>query len=142
MNTGLKIVFVALVLACCPGRGVAQGSDSLKGTVEIRQDPKVDLLVSKHIRINENKKGIAGFRIQIFSDSGGPARGMAQGVYDAFVTKYPGIGAYLQYKSPNYKVRIGDYRTRLEAQRVLNELVVEYPNAFIITDQISLPNVE
>jgi hypothetical protein len=63
-------------------------------------------------------------------------------VLEGFVAKYPAIGAYLQFKSPNYRVRVGDFRSRLEAQRFLNEVLVDYPNAFIVTDLISLPSIE
>jgi len=58
------------------------------------------------------------------------------------MAKYPDVGTYLTFKTPNYKVRIGDFRTKLDAQRFLNEIIADYPNAWIIEDQINLPKVE
>jgi len=52
------------------------------------------------------------------------------------------VRAYLTFKAPNYKVRVGDFRTKLDAQRFLIELTADYPNAFIITDQINLPKTD
>jgi hypothetical protein len=121
---------------------VAQKSDSLSETTEIIQDPRVDLLVNKHIRINQVIKTMEGFRIQLFSDSGNNSKTKAQAVYDEFLAKFPDMGVYLTFKSPNYKVRIGDFRTRLDAQRFLNELAGDYPNSFIIADQINLPRAD
>ena len=66
-----------------------------KGHIQIIQDEKVDLLVSKHIQINQNKKGIEGYRIQIFFDSGNNSKTKAQSIYEGFKAKYPDIRAYL-----------------------------------------------
>jgi len=112
------------------------------GSISFIQDDKVDQLVSKHIQINQNSKGIDGFRIQIFFDSGNSSKTRAQSVYESFLAKYPGVGAYLTFKAPNYKVRVGDFRTKLDAQRFLNLIIPDYPNAWIIDDQINLPKVE
>jgi len=112
------------------------------GKIEIIQDPKVDVLVAKHIQINQNKGGIEGFRIQIFSDSGNNSKNQAQVTSDEFVAKFPNIKAYRTFKSPNYRVRVGDFRNRLDAQRFLFEIASDYPNAFIISDKINLPKVE
>ena len=122
--------------------GLAQDTKKEKGHVLIIQDNRVDLLVSKHIQINQNRKGIDGYRIQIFFDSGNNSKTKAQSIYEGFKAKYPEVKAYLSFKSPNYKVRVGDYRTRLDAQRFLNDIIIEYPNAWIIADLINLPNVE
>lgn len=115
---------------------------SQKGDIQLIQDDKVDLLVSKHIIINQNRPGIDGYRIQVFFDSGSNSKSRAQSVYESFRSKYPGTGAYLTFKTPNYKVRAGDFRTRLDAQRFLNEILPDYPNAWITEDQINLPKVE
>jgi hypothetical protein len=116
------------------------GKDSVN--IRVIQDDKVDLLVSKHIQINQNRKGIDGFRIQIFFDSGNNSKTRAKSIYESFLAKYPDNGAYLTFKTPNYKVRVGDFRTKLDAQRFLNEIIAGYPNAWIIEDQINLPKVE
>ena len=111
-----------------------------QGHIQIVQDERIDLLVSKHIQINQNRKGVDGYRIQIFFDSGNNSKTKAQSIYEGFKAKYPDVRAYLSFKSPNYKVRVGDFRSRLDAQRFLNDINNEYPNAWIIADQINLPD--
>lgn len=140
-----KVLFLAglFLLSCGPViRCLAQENGKGKGNIQIIQDDKVDLLVSKHVQINQNRNGIDGYRIQIFFDSGNNSKTKAQSIYEGFKEKYPDVRAYLSFKSPNYKVRVGDYRSRLDAQRFLNEIIVEYPNAWIIADLINLPKVE
>jgi hypothetical protein len=120
----------------------AQQADTAVTGPGIVQDPKVDLLVSKHIQANQAVNRMDGFRIQLFSDSGNNSKTKAQAARDEFQAKFPAMGVYLTFKSPNYKVRIGDFRTKLDAQRFLNEITADYPNAFIITDQINLPKTD
>jgi hypothetical protein len=134
----LILTFVSILIL--PWMGLSQNSLTATGKSEIIQDQRVDVLLNKHIRINELNKTIEGFRIQIFSDSGNNSKASAQSLRDEFMGKYPSLGVYLTFKSPNYKVRIGDFRTRLDAQRWLNDISVDFPNAFIVTDQINLPN--
>ena len=147
MNRIILSVFLIPVAAwsfiCGPAeRCYAQDSRTGKGEITIVQDDRVDLLVSKHVRINQNKDGIDGFRIQIFFDSGNNSKTKAQSINEGFRAKYPDVRAYLSFKSPNYKVRVGDFRTRLDAQRFLNEIIDQYPNAWIIADNINLPKAE
>ncbi len=129
-----------LFLSLAPGiKDFAQEKSKEKGHVQVIQDERVDLLVSKHIQINQNRQGMDGFRIQIFFDSGNNSKTKAQSIYEEFKAKYPDIGAYLSFKAPNYKVRVGDFRTRLDAQRFLNEIIAEYPSAWIVADMIRFP---
>jgi hypothetical protein len=117
-------------------------SQEAKSGVQVIRDDRVDLLVSKDVQINQNMQGFEGYRIQIFFDSGNNSKTKAQSIFDAFMAKYPGVGAYLTFKAPNYKVRVGDFRTKLDARRFLNEIILEYPNAWIIEDLINFPKVE
>jgi len=132
---------ILVLMGISPGIFSQDSIRELKN-IKIIQDEKVSVLVSKHIRINQNRDGIPGFRIQIFFDSGTNSKTHAQGIFDGFRAKYPDVTAYLTFKAPNYKVRVGDFRTRLDAQRFLNEIITEYPNAWIIPEQINLPKVE
>lgn len=133
---------VLFFLAGFPAGAGAQKADTIKGSLEINQDINVNILLNKHIEVNQAGPLMDGFRVQVFFDSGNNSKTKAQSVLDEFAAKYPKTRGYLTFKSPNYKVRVGDFRTRLDAQRFLNEIIADYPNAFIITDQINLPNVE
>jgi hypothetical protein len=142
MKHSFSYELLLLILMIQPRCIMAQKTDSLSTKSEIIQDARVDVLVNKHIRINQVLNTMDGFRIQLFSDSGNNSKTKAQAVHDEFLAKFPSLGVYLTFKSPNYKVRVGDFRTRLDAQRFLNELAGDYPNAFIIADQIYLPKTD
>ena len=109
--------------------------------VEIIADPAIDQLVDRHIQVNQSSGGIQGYRIQIFFDSGNNSKTRGQTVYETFTARFPEVNAYLTFKSPNYKVRVGDFRTRLDAVRFLQEILPDYPGAYVIKDKIHLPKV-
>lgn len=129
------LLFVLLQATLC-----AQASG--EGKVTIIQDPAIERLIEKHIKVNETRDGIPGYRIQIFFDSGANSKPKATMVCEEFRRLNPSIGIYLTFMAPNYKVRVGDFRTRLDAFKVLQEVQVNYPNAYIVTDQINLPNID
>jgi hypothetical protein len=137
----LRCLFI-LVVGLLPLFSFSQTQTNDTGTIQILQDGRVDQLVNKHVLLNQRSQGIDGYRIQIFFDSGNNSKTNARSIYEGFLAKYPSMKAYLTFKAPNYKVRVGDFRTKLDAQRFLNVIIVDYPNAWIIADQINLPQVE
>ncbi|MFH1160371.1 MAG: SPOR domain-containing protein [bacterium] len=136
MNIFLAVVLAITVLPST----IAQPSG--RGEIRIFEDPRIEQLVQKHVLINETREGIPGYRIQIFFDSGTNSKLKAQVVCDDFRTKYTDHEAYLTFISPNYKVRVGDFRTRLDAVRFLQQLQLDYPNAYVVSDLIKFPKIE
>ena len=43
----------------------------------------------------------------------------------------------MKYETPNYKIWVGDFRTKIEADRALIAIKKKYPNAFIFTPKKS-----
>lgn len=117
------------------------------GSVNLIEDPRIDILQAQYdsvqmIRLNNTvTKGIDGFRIQIFFDSGNYSGDRAQKIKEEFEFKYPGNYAYITWDAPNYKVRVGDFRTRLEAEGFMQQIMADYPNAFVIKDKINYPPI-
>lgn len=112
------------------------------GAIEIKQDPLVETLVQKHISYNLNRVGITGYRVQIFFESGNNSKNKAYAVKAGFLANFPNIGAYLTYQAPNYKIRVGDFRTKLDAYRFLRIIEADYSNAFIVSEEIHYPSLD
>lgn len=109
---------------------------------EVIQDQKVDLLVDKHVFLNRHQFNLSGWRIQIFFDSGANSKKKASEALRQFNEKYPDTDAYLSFKEPYYRVRVGDFRSRLEAEGFLRKVQAEYPNAFATNDYINPPPID
>jgi len=135
--TGLFILLQMLSLA-------QYNSD---GRVIVKQDKLVDSVLHHYeamrLRIMENpdNKAIPGYRIQIFFDSGLNSSDRAKQARDEFLFRFPEIQAYVSWKTPNYRVRIGDFKTRLEAEKTLQLIMIDYPNAWVIKDEINFPSL-
>ena len=77
-----------------------------------------------------------GYRVQIFY---GSQRTKATEIRTEVLKKFPDIPAYIIYQQPNFKVRMGDFKTRLEAMKLLDAIRHEYAQAFIVKDEVKLP---
>lgn len=111
------------------------------GNVKIIQDPRIDSLIQKHIDLNKIDPCIKGWRINVFFESGNNSKRMAIEAKSLFVQNHPDIPCYLIFQEPYYKIRIGDYRTKVEASKILKEIAVEYPYAFVVEDKINFPEL-
>ena len=56
---------------------------------------------------------------------------------EVFRSNIPVHNIYLQ---PYFRVRIGDFKTREEAEELLNQMIEEYPRAFIVVDRVTVDN--
>ena len=105
-------------------------------SIIITKDSRFDELVNKQKIQNQINQSMHGYRIQIYF---GGIRQKASEVKLDFNSRFPDIQAYLSYQQPNFKVRIGDYRNRFEAQKFLKEIEGLYPTSFIVPDDVKLP---
>lgn len=139
MRPLMFLTFLVLLLPAayttCPGQNPAPGK------LVVVQDERINVLMQKHIQYNENKHGIPGYRVQIFFDSGNNSKRKAQSVYTEFLTNHPGTEAYIIFQEPNYKVRVGDFRTRMDAEGFMRVVLNEYPNAYCVKDIINYPKI-
>ncbi len=117
-------------------------SQSNDGKIKIIKDDKISWLIEQHKKINEENNTIPGYRVQIYSDSGSGAKLRTQREQRKFIDKYTEIGSYLVYEEPYFKLRVGNFRTRLDARRLLEEISSEYSYAFIVPDKIEFPGFE
>jgi len=98
-------------------------------------DTDATLMVERHVELNSRVKTIPGFRVQIASFSGINAKNSAFNLRDQFITDYPEVQSYIIFDEPNFKVKVGDFRTRLEAYAFLQEIKEVY-KGYIIRDNI------
>lgn len=111
------------------------------GYLRLYQDSRIDNLIMKQREIHVNDSTIDGFRVQIFMELGNDALHHADSVKEAFLENYPEVPIYLVFGQPYYRLRIGDYRTRLEAENMYQQVKNEYRNAFVTADRIELPYI-
>lgn len=94
-----------------------------------------------YLKSTKNNPQIEGFTILLYSSSGANSRLSARNIQIEFREMFPDYVTHLSWKSPNYEVRIGDFRTKIEAEKVLQEISKTFPMAFIKADWIELPEL-
>lgn len=111
------------------------------GLVMVHKDPRLNLLVKKQAQINEettrnSRRKMPGFRIQIINTTD---RNTAMDAKSRVYQLYPELKAYLLYQSPYYRLKVGNFKTRQEAEEYLRSLSRDFHNtAFIVRDIIDV----
>ena len=103
--------------------------------VRVTGDVAVSQMVERHIELSSKVKTIPGYRVQIASFSGATSKTLAFDMRDRFVADYPEVQAYIVFDEPNFKVKVGDFRSRLEAYAFLQE-IKEFYKGYIVKDNI------
>lgn len=107
------------------------------GSLVIHYDKGVEAAISSYIsEVSEEKTG--GFRVQLCSESGNNAKKIANSIKSQFLSKYHEVPAYLIWESPNFKVRVGDFKTRLDATLFWKQIQDQFPQSYVVMDQINL----
>lgn len=107
--------------------------------LHVNQDPRIDKMLNWHIEQNIKKDGIDGYRVEIFFSSQYNALEMSKNKKVEFLSKYPNYEVHIKYDAPNFRVRIGDFRTKNEALKLHKKIERNYPMAFIVPDKIKFP---
>lgn len=114
--------------------------------VVIHADPKLDILTAylkskpRAIATNpQTRSGIIrsgkGFRVQIYN---GNEREEANQLKVDFVKKFPTIKTYLTYIQPQYRVKVGDFVSRTEAQKFANQINKDFSPVIVVPDIVEI----
>ena len=106
--------------------------------VQVEQTAEVKQSLTQYVSKNASKP-ISGYRIRVFYDNSPQARSRSESIENTLMEQYPEHKVYRSFESPNYKVLIGNFRSKDEALRIFNMLKKSYPTAYIIKDSIEYP---
>lgn len=111
-----------------------------KGKVSVHKDARLDKLDDFVRSGEETVEGVKinGFRIVIFFDQD---KSVVSQQRANFLARYSEHRAYVDYMAPNYRVRVGNFRTRLAAEGLKADLLAYFPTAVVVADRIQLPTL-
>ena len=110
----------------------------IEGKVFIEIDSLVLDNYHKHLVQSSKNPGVEGYRIRIFSDNGHGAKEGQKRFNANFLSLHPDIPSYYRYEGSYYKIYVGDFRTKREALRSLDQIRKDFPDAFIVEDKIRI----
>ncbi len=116
----MKLPVIIAIISFSVAVGFAQ-----KGQVDIQQDDKIADLLDIYKSSNENHEY---FRIQV----GFGSYAKAQSIKENVEIDFPGLSSKIDFDSPTYRVRLGRFKTKLEAERKFKEVRIKYPDAMLL----------
>ncbi len=93
---------------------------------------KIDILINKKKEFNKNNKNSVIYKIQLYNGN----------EIEAYKKKYkfsslfPEYKVTIRYEQPDWKTQVGEFITRLEADKVLKIVRTKYPGAIVLEDRI------
>ena len=106
--------------------------------VTVNQSRAMRSAFDNYVSSNASKK-LSGYRIRVYFENGQNARLRSEAIAATISRNYPGLGVYRSFESPNFKVSVGDFRTKDEALKVYHSLKASYPTALMLKETINYP---
>ena len=112
------------------------------GEISIFQDAKIKSLLHKKVVINEARPSQKGFRIQLLSATGSNSRDKINLEKANILMNDYDVKIYIVYIAPYFKLRLGDFRTKLDAVNYMEFISEDYPQAFVVKDNVNIPSIK
>lgn len=113
------------------------------GKISVTQDSILYKMVDIYADANK-REGVSGYRIQIFSGSGQNARATMSTTSQQFLKNFPDFDPaqiYTEYKAPYFKLCVGDFRSRGEANAFYHQIRSLYPDSYVVKSKIKFPKL-
>lgn len=114
-----KLLFLTLIFSFVSNKTFSQ---------TIEQDPKIESLLKEKRKINTGITINDLYKIQIYNGK----KDDAMKLLNEFKSSFKEIDGTIIYNNPTFKVWVGSFKTRIEAENALLEIKKKYPLALLI----------
>ena len=128
-------IFVVCYLLSVSSFSQDSTSVSVKKNFSVKQEAGISNLLYQYKEYNRKREFAEGFRIQIMYTD---VRDEVYKSKGAMYKEFSELSSYVEYEQPYYKLRLGDFKSRLEATYYLQQVITLYPGAFIVKDKIKI----
>ena len=141
-NTTIKILLILFAVIISGSKSFAQTDSTKKilDTIIVNKDPRLDILTQKQALVNKRSQMMTsnglykGYRLQLLSTNN---RNQAFKLKYDLLTNYPEHKAYVTYQAPYFKVRLGNFLKKDEAEKMRKQISKNFPtNVFLVEDAI------
>ena len=108
--------------------------------IYIDKSPSLAVFIEKHKEIVNRTRTMQGYRVQVFV---GIEREAANSAKGAFLSKFPGVDCYMKFYEPSYRIRVGNFLTRSEAEEFSKRARANgFLGAFVVReDDVVIPKL-
>lgn len=102
--------------------------------VYIDVNPSITTFIQKHKEIVGRIGTVPGYRVQVFI---GIEREPADKAKGSFVSKFPGVDCYMKFIEPSYRIRVGNFTTRIQAENFCKRVRATgmFDSAFVVREE-------
>ncbi len=109
-------------------------SQENEGDIRVESSASVKELIAQKIAYNKEQNSFPGYKIQIYYGS----EKECYEIKDEFTSLFPDIPTSIIFSTPQWKLQVGEYRSRLEADKSIQSIKKEYPSAIVLATEIEL----
>ncbi len=118
--------------------GLSSFAQTDSNNVVVHKDPRIELLMKKQIEINEittrnSRRFVEGYRIQVISTNN---RKKAMDAKTKIYQRFPELKAYLLYQSPFFRLKVGNFMQREDAENYLQDILQLFPTGVYVVRDI------
>jgi hypothetical protein len=104
------------------------------GDLSVESSASVKELIEQKIAYNKEQNSYPGYKIQIYYGS----EKECYEIKDEFTSLFPEIPTSIIFSTPQWKLQVGAYRSRLDADKSIQSIKKEYPSAIVLATDIEL----
>ena len=148
MTPFVKTTMIFLAFCLCTSISFGQNIDSNNNAVTLISDPRINIVSTftetekQNVALTNNTKiqsgsirSARGYRVIIYS---GIDRTKANNTKADFMRRNPGVRVYMTYALPQYKIKVGDFSTRNEANELYRQLSGLYSPCMVVPDIVEI----
>lgn len=107
----------------------------VKDEIPLNDNKKVDKALDSMSVHNKNIRYAAGYRIQVYV---GNERKEVDDAKSYIYQNFPDLNTYLSFSQPTYRLKAGDFTSRMDAERFYNAIRQRYSMAMIVPERIDI----
>ncbi len=130
-----KSIALALCLSGLSFTCFSQAKKAETSKLKLTEEPGISQMQKKYVEQNKAQQQLDGYRVQVYNGT----KQETLKTRSKFISVFPNVPVYTVYESPEYKVQTGDFRTRLEAEKFLKQVVSEFGSGFVVKTKIKFP---
>ncbi len=118
-----------------PARPASETRRTLPMAEPLHINKKLDAILDTISVKNRSIRYAQGYRIQVYV---GDQRAEVDRVKRFTYQNFPELNPYTTYRQPTYRLKVGDFMRRLDAERYLAQLRQQFSSATLLPDRIEI----
>mgnify|MGYP000497493766 CR=1 FL=1 len=109
-----------------------------KGNLNLEIPSAIEQLQQDYQKQQTTQNHLEGYRVQIYNGR----KNECMRERSNFLKLYPRVATYTVYESPEYRIQVGDFRTRLEAEKFRKNILEHFSGSFVLKTTIKWPDLD